>query len=244
VLKTITRPYFRTLLVNVDPKLGPLQDNGGPTFTRALLPGGPAIDAVRIEKCTDSNANAITTDQRGVARPQGVACDIGAYEVKAARVAPTLPSVTISGTVTLQGRTATFPSGVGHRIATVTLNPGGAAGTVNADGSFTIPNVVAGTYTLTASAPGYVSRERPNVVVGASPVTAPAVQLRCGLVTNDNFVNINDITATVASFGKTLANRVDALGRFVDQNGDGFVNINDITCVVSSFGTTSPLPWE
>jgi len=71
----------------------------------------------------------------------------------------------------------------------------------------------------------------------------PAVQLRCGLVNNDSFVNINDITATVASFGKTLAGRVDAQGRFVDQNGDGFVNINDITCVVSGFGTTSPLPW-
>jgi len=31
--------------INTDPMLGPLQDNGGPTFTHALLPGGPAIDA-------------------------------------------------------------------------------------------------------------------------------------------------------------------------------------------------------
>jgi hypothetical protein len=126
----------------------------------------------------------------------------------------------------------------------VTLNPGGATGTVNADGSFQISNVAAGTYTLTASAPGYVSRQRANVVVGSSAVTLPSTQLRCGLVNSDNFVNINDITATVASFGKTLANRVDAQGRFVDQNGDGFVNINDITCVVSGFGKTSPEPWE
>jgi hypothetical protein len=151
---------------------------------------------------------------------------------------------TISGTVTLQGRTATFPMGVGHSLARVALNPGGVTVSVNADGSFTIPNVPAGIYTLTASASGYVSRERTNeVVVAGSPVMAPTVQLRCGLVNSDEFVNINDITATVASFGKTLANRVDALGRFVDQNGDTFVNINDITCVVSGFGTTSPLPW-
>jgi len=31
--------------INTDPMLGPLQDNGGPTFTQALLPGSPAIDA-------------------------------------------------------------------------------------------------------------------------------------------------------------------------------------------------------
>jgi hypothetical protein len=57
-----------------DPSLGPLQDNGGPTWTMALLPGSPAIDAgVAVA--------GVTTDQRGVARPQGVAPDIGAFEL-------------------------------------------------------------------------------------------------------------------------------------------------------------------
>ena len=60
-------------LVNVNPMLAPLADNGGPNFTQAVLPGGPAFDAGDDEACTD-------TDQRGVTRPQGVACDIGAYE--------------------------------------------------------------------------------------------------------------------------------------------------------------------
>ena len=59
---------------NVDPKLGPLQDNDGPTFTHALLPGSPAIDASDDASCPSS-------DQRGLARPQGTACDIGAYEL-------------------------------------------------------------------------------------------------------------------------------------------------------------------
>jgi hypothetical protein len=113
----------------------------------------------------------------------------------------------------------------------------------NADGSFQFSNVAPGTFTLVASAAGYVSRERANVVVTGSLVTVPTVQLRCGLVNNDLFVNINDITATVASFGTSPANRVDAQGRFVDQNGDGSVNINDITCVVSGFGATSPESW-
>ena len=59
----------------VDPMLDTLADNGGPTWTMALLTGSPAIDAGNIETCT-------ATDQRGVVRPQGTACDIGAYEAQ------------------------------------------------------------------------------------------------------------------------------------------------------------------
>ena len=58
--------------------LGLLADNGGPTKTIALLAGSVAIDAA--PDCTDYDGNPIPTDQRGVARPQGQACDVGAYE--------------------------------------------------------------------------------------------------------------------------------------------------------------------
>ena len=63
-----------TDLVNTDPLLGPQQNNGGPTFTHALLHGSPAIDAA-------NNTGAPATDQRGTPRPQGTTCDIGAYEL-------------------------------------------------------------------------------------------------------------------------------------------------------------------
>jgi hypothetical protein len=63
-----------------DPLLGPLQDNGGPTQTEALLDGSPAIDAGNSLGCTDQNLAVLGTDQRGVHRPIGAACDIGAYE--------------------------------------------------------------------------------------------------------------------------------------------------------------------
>ena len=62
-----------------DPLLGPLQDNGGPTFTRALLPGSPAID---------KGGYGRTIDQRGAPRPfddpnsanGDSAADVGAFE--------------------------------------------------------------------------------------------------------------------------------------------------------------------
>lgn len=59
----------------LDPMLAPLQDNGGPTYTHAVLPGSPALDA----------ANPIASqpvDQRGLIRPQGSGPDIGAFELE------------------------------------------------------------------------------------------------------------------------------------------------------------------
>jgi hypothetical protein len=56
--------------------LGPLQDNGGGTQTHALLPGSVAIDVIPADMCE------VDEDQRGVTRPQGDACDVGAFEVE------------------------------------------------------------------------------------------------------------------------------------------------------------------
>jgi CSLREA domain-containing protein len=61
---------------SADPLLVPLGDNGGPTQTMALNPGSPAIDAA-TEICPPTPP----TDQRGITRPQGAACDIGAFEL-------------------------------------------------------------------------------------------------------------------------------------------------------------------
>ncbi len=66
-------------IVGLDPMLGPLQDNGGPTWTHALLPGSPAIDA-GYSNPYDYSYNAQNEDQRGIPRPQGVAVDIGSFE--------------------------------------------------------------------------------------------------------------------------------------------------------------------
>jgi hypothetical protein len=60
--------------ITSNPVLGPLQDNGGPTHTLAISGASPAFGAAAA--CPPP-----ATDQRGVARPQGAACDLGAFEL-------------------------------------------------------------------------------------------------------------------------------------------------------------------
>jgi hypothetical protein len=64
-----------------DPRLGPLAANGGPTRTRLPQGDSPLLDDVPTASCQADGANGVTTDQRGVVRPQGSGCDIGAVEV-------------------------------------------------------------------------------------------------------------------------------------------------------------------
>jgi CSLREA domain-containing protein len=59
--------------------LGPLQNNGGPTWTHALLYGSNAIDTGHDDLCAFFVYNL---DQRGVTRPQGTHCDVGAFEYR------------------------------------------------------------------------------------------------------------------------------------------------------------------
>lgn len=68
-----------TLVPDLPSLTGVLGDHGGSTQTVSLLKGSPAIDAGDDSQCS-------ATDQRGVTRPQGAACDIGAYEFEEAIV--------------------------------------------------------------------------------------------------------------------------------------------------------------
>jgi hypothetical protein len=72
----------------IDPRLGPLQDNGGPTFSLALLPGSPALNA-------GDPAQLGTADQRGVSRTGAV--NIGAYQASATSFVLTAPDTVTPG---------------------------------------------------------------------------------------------------------------------------------------------------
>jgi len=93
--------------LHTDPQLGPLQNNGDLTQTHALLTGSPALDAAA--DCNDLSSNPVMTDQRGIARPSGAQCDLGAYE---ATVLTVLGAGTGSGMVIDSGFNCTSSAGV------------------------------------------------------------------------------------------------------------------------------------
>jgi hypothetical protein len=81
--------FHPTDLLNVNPLLGPLQDNGGPTLTRALLADSPALNA-------GDPTQLGVADQRGVVRSGGV--NIGAYQASASAFVVTVSGTVASGT--------------------------------------------------------------------------------------------------------------------------------------------------
>ena len=83
-----------------DPKLGALADNGGPTLTHALLAISPARDT--IPQGTNGCGTTFTEDQRGVGRPQGSACDIGAFELTTITLNSTEDTTANDGKCTLR----------------------------------------------------------------------------------------------------------------------------------------------
>ena len=184
-------------LVNVDPMLAPLQDNGGPTFTHALIEGSPAIDA-------GDNSVAPDTDQRGVPRPldgdaDGTATsDIGAYEfvppfaarIDAAVTGDEGASITFDGIRSTRGvrtivayawnfgdgQTATFVWGEhvysDDGIYTVTLAISDDLGaTADATHQITIENVTP-TITSVVASPSPVNEGAPTTITVAA--TDPA----------------------------------------------------------------------
>ena len=72
------RCHPTSLVYHGDPKIGPLRNNGGATWTHALLKGSQAID--RGLYCVDDRGYPLFTDQRGWWRFTDTLCDVGAYE--------------------------------------------------------------------------------------------------------------------------------------------------------------------
>jgi len=114
--------------INTDPMLGPLQDNGGPTFTHALLPGSPAIDAG-----DPSFVPPPFFDQRGPGfdRVSGSGIDIGSFEVQVGGTPTPSPTATATGTAsptptstaTATGTASLTPTPTATATATVSPTP-------------------------------------------------------------------------------------------------------------------------
>jgi hypothetical protein len=108
-------------LLNVNPQLGALQNNGSPTQTMALLPGSRAIDA-------GDNTNAPAYDQRGPGFPRIVngAIDIGAFEVQNG-------SPTQTGSLAVSGFPSSIQAGTSGSFTVTAVNPDGSIDTSYTD---------------------------------------------------------------------------------------------------------------
>ncbi len=128
----------------IDPLLGALMDNGGPTFTHGLLYNSPAVDAgddcVFTNTCSPSLSSALTLDQRGLSRQAngdlvaGAHVDIGAYERQASesRLVPHPGSnvnidlndarVSFPSTTTARGDDSSAANGIAPSFANPTVS--------------------------------------------------------------------------------------------------------------------------
>jgi len=172
-------------LLNVNPQLGPLQNNGGPTQTMALLPGSPAINA-------GDNTNAPAYDQRGPGFPRivGGTIDIGAFEVQA--TTNQLSSFSISGFP------ASITAGVAGTFTVTALNADGSTDTSYTDTvHFTSSDIQAGLpadYTFTSADAGVHSFSAILKTAGTQSITA--TDTATGITASQTGIVVNPAAAS------------------------------------------------
>ncbi|MGI8691106.1 MAG: choice-of-anchor Q domain-containing protein, partial [Thermomicrobiales bacterium] len=186
-------------IVNPMPLLAPLGAYGGPTETIALLPGSPAIDVIPAANHCGTGDPTVDKDQRGVTRPVGAHCDIGAFESQGfiltktsgdnqRAVAGTTFTNPLVVTVTPSAAGAADNEPVNGGVVTFTAIPNAGASATLTGSPATITggqasvtaraNTTAGSYSVTASAAGAASvtfslmNSAPTITL--SPTTLPS----------------------------------------------------------------------
>jgi hypothetical protein len=207
-------------LIGGNPLLGPLQDNGGPTQTMALLAGSPALNA-------GDPAQLGVADQRGVARSGAV--NIGAYQASASAFVVTAPGPATAGTpfdLTVKavdpfGQTALGYTGTVHFSST--------------DGQAVLPS----DYTFTSGDAGMHTFASGVTVKTAGTQTVTATDTATGSITGGASVNVNPAAAdhllfvqqpTDTAAGQTISAVVVAV---VDAFGNVVTGDNSDTITLS-----------
>jgi len=140
-------------------------------------------------------------------------------------------SGSIAGTVLLEGRTS-------NAGAAVSASPGNVSVITAVDGTFTLSGLTPGqTYSLTASAKGYLSAARTGVAARSGVVTVPSVTLHAGDANGDGLINIVDISAIASDFGGPPSTGTTNL------DGGATVDIVDVSLASTNYGLAGPTSW-
>ena len=238
-----------TTILPLDPVLGPLADNGGPTWTHALLPGSPAINAGNAKE-------AFPTDQRGYLRSG--ASDIGAFELNGA--AP-VPDVVGAVSRQIHGGAGAFdidlpldgPAGIECRLGTERGNyqvvvtfarpvPIGGVSVTSADGLASAKATVSGavvTLDLGMVANGQTLGITLNSVTDGTTVGDILVPM--GVLAGDTD-QTGSVTASDVGQTKARSNQPVSASNFrSDVNVSGSsINASDIAAVKAAAGTILP----
>jgi hypothetical protein len=184
-----------------------------------------------------------------------VLTDRDGFKINADVAPATIPldvcgKATVSGTINLQGRVYPMnPAG-----GTVTLTgPFGpySGGFSNINGSYSIPDVLylpgGSDYTIKADRSLFLFNEKNPLAVNGN-VTAPTTRLWGGDATDDDMVDMGDLSCIGGDFGLSPAvcNPVadpPALPGYSDVNEDGVVNIQDLALAGGNYLKTSPQAW-
>jgi predicted outer membrane repeat protein len=244
-----------TNITGLDPNLGPLADNGGPTHSHALLAGSPALDK--------GKSFGMTTDQRGGLRPHdmpaignasgGDGADIGAYEVQAIAVLAVLsrkthgsagtfdiplpltdePGVECRSSGGNHSLVFTFTNNLVSGSVSLTTGVGSVQGSPSFDGKTMMVNLtgVADVQRITVTLSN-VTDEFSQVL----PSTAVSVNMLVGDINGSKVVNASDIGAVKAQSGLPVTNT----NFRADVAVSGSITASDIGLVKSRSGASVP----
>lgn len=222
-----------TDLLDVDPMLGALSDNGGVNETYLPQPGSPVIDMIPVADCLQEPDEGffsflpLLNDQRGIRRPQGPACDIGAVETEAPSSNPMVFQVqtspaTADGYLTEGERSGVSPTHFQVIFSRPMYNPPGNS-SVNDITSPAQYRLIAGGADSTVQTTACTALQGDDVAVAIDSVTFNTTTLYATLAVNNGVPLANGAYRLFVCASAQDTNRLPLDGNRDGSGGDDFV---------------------
>ncbi len=203
-------------------------------FWRSRNPAGEVVESepvsVAVSTTTEQDASAVDTQPEAAEASPAMAPALNAAKAGAEMESSMAGETTaiargvIKGQILLQGRQS-------HEGVTILLN-GKPVAKTDAQGTFRIEAVPAGTYTLAAQHPGSLPLQLEAIEIREGTITLPTISLRSGDLDGDGDIDIFDLVRYASNPGAT------------DVNGDGKVNVRDLLTLDLNYGATGPDQWR